>query len=177
METMETIFTRRSVRVYENRQVSKEVLDEVLGAALMAPSWKNTQTAGYIVVQDHEMLEGIRAALPTYNQRIVSTAPVVIVMTTIHGRSGFEKDGSYTTKKEDRWEIFDAGIACQTLCLAAWEKGLGSCIMGIYDEEKLRKLLGVPEEQVITALVAMGHPAGSPVCPDKKTLEEKVRYV
>lgn len=177
METFETIQTRRSIRVYENRAVDKTVLEEVLSAALLAPSWKNTQTAGYTVVQSPEMKEKIKEALPPYNQRIVSTAPVIVVMTTKHGRSGFERDGSFSTKKEDRWEIFDAGIACQTLCLAAWEKGLGSCIMGIYDEEKLPVLLNVPEDQIVTAVVALGYPAETPVCPKRKTLEDKVRYV
>lgn len=177
METMETIKTRRSVRVYENRPIEKAVLEEVLEAALLAPSWKNTQTAGYIVVESPEMKEKLLETLPPYNQRIVSTAPVVVVMTTVHGRSGFERDGSFTTKKEDRWEIFDAGIACQTLCLSAWEKGIASCIMGIYDEEDLPAVLAVPEGQIVTAVVALGYPAESPACPKKKTLEEKVRYV
>lgn len=177
METFETIKTRRSVRVYENRPVEKAVLEAVLDAALLAPSWKNTQTAGYIVVESPEMKQKLLEALPSYNQRIVSTAPVVVVMTTVHGRSGFERDGSFTTKKEDRWEIFDAGIACQTLCLAAWEKGLGSCIMGIYEEEKLPVLLDVPEGQIVTAVVALGYPAETPNAPKRKTLEEKVRYV
>lgn len=179
METIEAIKTRRSVRVYENRPIEKAVLEEVLEAALMAPSWKNTQTAGYVVVEHPELplREQLMACLPPYNARIVWTAPVIVVMTTVHGRSGFERDGSFSTKKEDRWEMFDAGIACQTLCLAAWEKGIASCIMGIYDEEKLPALLNVPEGQLVTAVVAMGYPAESPVCPKKKTLEEKVRYV
>lgn len=174
---METIQTRRSIRVYEDRPIEKVVLEEVLRAALMAPSWKNTQTAGYIVVDRPEMKEKLLDVLPSYNQRIVSTAPVVVVMTTRHGCSGFERDGSFSTKKEDRWEIFDAGIACQTLCLAAWGKGIGSCIMGIYDEEKLPALLQVPEDQIVTAVVALGYPAETPEAPKRKTLEDKVRYV
>ena len=177
METFATIKTRRSVRAYEDRPIDKAVLEEILGAALLAPSWKNTQTAGYIVVESPEMKRKLLEALPPYNQRIVATAPAVVVMTTVHGRSGFERDGSFTTKKEDRWEIFDAGIACQTLCLAAWEKGIGSCIMGIYDEERLPDLLEVPEGQLVTAVVALGYPAETPNVPKRKTLEEKVRYV
>lgn len=177
MDTLQTIRTRRSVRVYEERPIERAVLDEVLSAALMAPSWKNTQTAGYIVVECPEMRKKLLSVLPSYNARTVSTAPVVVVMTTKHGRSGFERDGSFTTKKEDRWEIFDAGIACQTLCLAAWEKGLGSCIMGIYDEEKLPALLEIPEDQIVTAVVSLGYPAEQPVAPKRKTLEDKVRYV
>ena len=177
METLQAIKTRRSVRAYQDRPIEKDVLEEVLRAALMAPSWKNTQTAGYIVVESPEMKEQLLAALPSHNAGIVSTAPVAVVMTTQTGRSGYERDGSFTTKKGDGWEMFDAGIACQTLCLAAWEKGLASCIMGIYDEDKLPRLLHVPEDQIVTAVVALGYPAQTPDCPKRKALEEKVRYV
>ncbi len=177
METLDTIRTRRSVRVYQDRPVEQAVLEEVLGAALLSPSWKNTQTAGYIVVASPEMKEKLLTALPSFNARIISSAPVAVVMTTKTKRSGYNRDGSFTTKKEDRWEIFDAGLACQTLCLAAWEKGLGSCILGVYDEDTLPRLLDVPEDQIVTAVVALGYPAETPVCPKRKALEEKVRYV
>lgn len=177
METLETIVTRRSVRVYEDRPVPRETLEQVLGAALMAPSWKNTQTAGYIVVESPEMKQRLMEALPSYNAKTVSTAPVVVVMTARKERCGYNRDGSFTTKKGDRWEMFDGGIACGTLCLAAWEKGLGTCIMGIYDEDRLPALLHVPEEQYVTAVIAVGYPGERPACPKRKTLEEKVRYV
>ena len=98
-------------------------------------------------------------------------------MTTRKSRCGYERDGSYSTKKGDRWEMFDAGIACQTLCLAAWAQGLGTCIMGIYDEDQVPALLKVPEEQMVTALVAMGYPAETPEAPNRKSLEDKVQYV
>lgn len=177
MEAMENIYTRRSVRAYADRPVTRKTLDRVLSAALMAPSWKNTQTAGYLVIQTPEMKEKLMECLPAYNARTVSTAPVVVVMTTRKSRCGYERDGSYSTKKGDRWEMFDAGIACQTLCLAAWAQGLGTCIMGIYDEDQVPALLKVPEEQMVTALVAMGYPAESPEAPNRKSLEDKVQYV
>lgn len=177
MEAMENIYTRRSVRAYADRPVTRKTLDRVLSAALMAPSWKNTQTAGYLVIQTPEMKEKLMECLPAYNARTVSTAPVVVVMTTRKFRCGYERDGSYSTKKGDRWEMFDAGIACQTLCLAAWAQGLGTCIMGIYDEDQVPALLKVPEEQMVTALVAMGYPAETPEAPNRKSLEDKVQYV
>ena len=157
--------------------MERAVVDAVLSQAMFAPSWKNTQTAGFIVVERPEMKEKLMEALPSYNARTVSTAPVTVVMTAKKGRAGYERDGSYTTNKGDRWEMFDGGIACQTLCLAAWGEGLGSCIMGIYDEEKLPALLEVPEDHYVTAVVSIGYPAESPNAPKRKALEEKVRYV
>ena len=178
MELFDAIYTRRSIRVYDSdRPLSRETLEKILSAAQMAPSWKNTQTAGFIVVESAEMKEKLMEALPPYNARTVSTAPVTVVMTANKGRAGYERDGSFTTKKEDRWEMFDGGIACQTLCLAAWGEGLGSCIMGIYDEEKLPVLLEVPEDRYVTAVVSLGYPAETPNAPQRKPLAEKVRYV
>ena len=177
MDPFSAINPRRSVRVYQDKPVPRDVLESVLSAALMAPSWKNTQTVSYIVVESSEMKAKLLEALPPYNARTVSTAPVTVVMTTRKERCGYNRDGSFTTRKGDRWEMFDAGIACQTLCLAAWDRGLGTCIMGIYDEEKLPVLLGVPEDQYVTAVVALGYPGETPVCPKRKSLEEKVRYV
>lgn len=177
METMENIYSRRSIRAYDDRPVSREILDEVFSAAQMAPSWKNTQTPGYIAVTSREMKEKVLTCLPSFNASTASTAPVIVIMTSKKGRCGYERDGSFSTVKEDRWEMFDAGIACQTLCLSAREKGLGTCIMGLYDEEKLPELLNIPEDQYITAVVAMGYPAQNPTAPKRKPLTEKVQYV
>ncbi len=176
MEAIENILTRRSVRIYEDKAVSKELLDEIISTAQMAPSWKHTQTPNYIVILSPEKKAELMEALPSFNARNVSTAPAVIVMTSKKGRCGYERDGSFTTKKEDRWEMFDGGIACQTLCLAAWDKGLGTCVMGIYDEDKVPALLEVPEDQYVTAIISIGYPAEEPKAPKRKPLEEKVRY-
>lgn len=177
MDAMENILTRRSVRVYEDKPVERETLEQVLSAAQMAPSWKHTQTPGYIVIESPEMKQKLMEALPSYNVRNVSTAPVVIVMTTKKKRCAYERDGSFSTKKGDRWEMFDAGVACQTLCLAAWAQGLGTCIMGVYDEDQVPALLEVPEDQYVTAIVSLGYPAEQPKAPKRKPLDEKVRYV
>jgi nitroreductase len=178
MQTMEAITTRRSVRQYQDRPVDRAIIDEIIAAAAYAPSWKNTQTAGYVVVTDPAARETIAAEmLPPYNARIVRSAPVLVAMTCRVGRSGFEKDGSFTTKKEDRWQYFDSGIACQTFCLAAHDLGLATVIMGIYDEDKLPAFLGLDDDHVLTALIALGYADNAPVCPKKRTVEELVRYV
>ena len=78
-----------------------------------------------------------------FNAAAVRSAPVLIAMATQCGCCGYERDGSFIIKKEDRWQYFDAGIACQTFCLAAHELGLATVILGIYDEEKLPTFLGL----------------------------------
>lgn len=178
MNTIQAISTRRSVRRYSDMPVDNTKIEEIIAAAAFSPSWKNTQTASYIAITDPAAKEKIAAEmLPAFNAATVRSAPVLIAMVTQNGRCGFERDGSYTTQKKDRWQYFDAGIACQTFCLAAHELGLATVIMGIYDEEKLPPFLGLREDQVLTALIALGYAAERPTCPKRKDVDELLRYI
>lgn len=178
MNTLEAIKTRRSVRHFADKPVERDQIEAIVSAASYAPTWKNTQTARYVAVTDPAAREKIAAEmLPSFNAAIVRSAPVLIAMVTQTGRSGYERDGSFSTKKEDRWQYFDAGIACQTFCLAAHDMGLGTVIMGIYDEDKLPAFLGLGEDQVLTALIALGYPGENPVCPKRKGVSDLLRYL
>jgi len=96
----------------------------------------------------------------------------------VTGRSGFEKDGTYTTSKEDRWENFDTGVAVQTFCLAAHDKGVGTVILGIFDDEKIARAVSLMEGEKVAALIAMGYPEGeAPAAPKRKAAEELVSYI
>ena len=101
---------------------------------------------------------------------------MLIAVTFIKGRCGFERDGSYSTKKEDRWQMFDVGAACQTFCLAAKEKGLGTVIMGIFDEDKITELLEIPEERELAALIAVGWPDIAPEAPKRKSVDDLLQF-
>ena len=176
MEAIENIKTRRSVRIYENKAVSLELINRAIETAQMAPSWKNSQTVNYVVIAGKGKKEELLGLLPAFNAETVSTAAAVIVMTTSKYRCGYERDGSFTTKKEDRWEMFDAGLAAEALCLSLWDEGVGSCIMGIYDEDRISAFIELPENQYATAIIAIGYPAEAPEAPKRKSLEAKVRY-
>ena len=130
MDLITGIKERRSVRRFADTPVPRELITEIVEIARYAPSWKNTQTARYIVVDDPEKIAALANDKCTYgfefNIKTIAKAPAVVLLTVVEGRSGFEKDGSFSTPKEDRWQTFDAGIAAQTFCLAAYEKGIGS---------------------------------------------------
>ena len=68
--------------------------------------------------------------------------------------------------------MFDAGVASQTFCLAAHEQGLGTVIMGIFDEDKVAELINMPEDREMVALIALGYPAEEPVAPKRKTVDD-----
>lgn len=181
MEAIKCIKERRSIRKFKTEKVARGVVREIVAAAAYAPSWKNTQITRYIVVEDEAVKSKIADACVLgfdYNTRTIRNAPQLVVAVYETGLSGFEKDGSYTTSKEDRWENFDTGIAVQTFCLAAHDKGVGTVILGIFDDDKVKEAVGVPEGQKVAALIAMGYPEGdAPAAPKRKEAEELVRYV
>lgn len=180
MEAIECIKTRRSIRKFTNEMIPHEVVEEIVSVASYAPSWKNTQITRYIVVEDAAKKSAIAKDCVLgfeYNSNTIEAAPALVVVTMVKNRSGYERDGSYTTSKEDRWEMFDAGIASQTFCLAAHEKGLGSVIMGIFDEAKIEEVIPIPEGQQIAALIAIGYPAVEPEAPKRKSAAELISFV
>ncbi len=180
MNTTECIKTRRSIRTYQEKAVSPELIREVVETARFAPSWKNTQTARYYVVQDAALKQKIAESCVlgfTYNTGTLVNAPALVVLAYVEKRSGYERDGSYTTPKENAWEMFDAGIAAQTFCLAAHEKGLGTCIMGIFDDAAVAKAISLPEGQRVGALIALGFPAEEPQAPARKETEQLVQFL
>jgi len=180
METLQCIETRRSIRKFKPQQVEQETVREIVAAAAYAPSWKNTQVTRYTVVENADMKAKIAEEATLgfeHNKGIINGAPALVVVTMVHGRSGFERDGSYTTSKEDRWEVFDAGLATQTFSLAAHDKGLGCVILGIFDENKVAELIGLDAGQKVAALVAMGYADEAPEAPKRKSVDDLVKFI
>ena len=147
MELIKGIKERRSTRKFTDQAVSEEEIRAIVSAAAYAPSWKNTQTAHYIAINQAKKQEIADTCVMGFagNQRIIGQAPVLIVETTVNERSGYERDGSFSTSKGTHWQSYDAGLAGEAFCLAAWEKGLGTVIMGIFEEAKVKEALQIPD--------------------------------
>lgn len=178
MNTNECIRTRRSIRKFKSDPIDHSLIESLVSDASYSPSWKNTQITRYIAIEDSSILDKIISDYtPDFNSNIIRQAPMVIAVTFVKGRCGYERDGSFSTKKEDRWQMFDVGVACQTFCLAAHEAGLGTVIMGIWDEDGITELLNVPENQELAALIAIGYPDVDPAAPKRKSVEELLTYL
>lgn len=177
MTAKECIIGRRSIRSFTEQPVSHELLEQIVETASYAPSWKNTQITRYIAVEG-EMKEKLAACTTIWagNGNIMNNAPMVIAVTVITGRSGFERDGSFSTGKGDGWQMYDAGVASEAFCLAAYEQGLGTVIMGLYDEADATKLLELPDNQELVALIAIGYPAQAPEAPKRKPVTDLLSY-
>jgi nitroreductase len=177
MDAVTCIKTRRSVRKFKADEISKDILEDLVLTASFAPSWKNTQTTRYIAITDPTIKDRIsKECCGEHNQGIIDGAPVLVATTIVDKRSGFERDGSYTTIRKDNWQAFDNGVAVQTFCLAANEKGLGTVIMGMYDIDKAAEILEVPDGQLLMSLIAVGYSDEEPSVPKKKTVEELLSF-
>lgn len=171
MELTKCMEERRSIRRYKKQSVDRDLIKQLIEAAILAPSWKNSQVSRYYAV-DGDQKDQFMACLPEFNQNNSKDASTIIVSTVVNGRSGFERDGSYTTHLKDGFQYFDNGLQVQNLCLKAYELGLGTLIMGIYDEQKIREFLSIPEDEVVVAVIAVGYPDIEPVMPKRKSVED-----
>lgn len=175
MEILEAICKRRSVRVFEDKEVSQEVIKEIIEASKYYPSWKNTQTARFIAIYDKDLKDKIanNAVLGfDHNKEIISKTPVLMVLATVNGRSGYERDGSPTTSKGSHFQSFDAGAAAYTFQLAAYAKGLGSVVLGIYDEEKIKEYLNMGEDMSVSCLIPLGYGNLELPAPPRKSVDD-----
>ena len=175
MEFLECIKTRRSVRIFTDDKISDELISEIVEIASYSPSWKHTQIPRYTFTQNKEIIDsisehGVLGFIP--NSNILKNAPALMVVSYVTNRCGYERDGSFSTPKKDYFEMFDAGIASQTLCLAAHEKGIGSVMLGYFDEQQIINLLEIPDGQKVAALIAMGVPAETPNMPKRKQVSD-----
>jgi len=182
MEAIEMIKGRRSVRQFKDTKVDRSVLEEIVEVARFAPSWANFQVARYTFVDDTAKIkalatDGVNGFV--YNIDTLKNAKGVAVLSFVKGKSGkLDPDASdYATSKSNVWEVFDAGLACQTFCLAAHAKGVGTCIMGIIDEQSISEILNLPKEETVAALIVYGYQDGDVEVTPRKKADEIMRFV
>ena len=178
MELSQAMKERRSIRSYEaGKTVSRETVEEILQAAALAPSWKNSQTARSYVVLAGPMLETVReTCLPAFNQKNSPNASALIVTAFVKGQSGFDAQGNPDNELGDQWGAYDLGLRDAYLILKARDLGLDTLIMGIRDGEKLRELLHIPAEQQVASVIALGYRAAEPAAQKRKALEETAAF-
>lgn len=163
MNFKELVIQRQSVRKYTDQQVEPEKLQLCLEAARLAPSASNSQPWTFIVVDQAELLEKIALAckgpLGTFN-KFVSEAPIILVMVMEKPKMLTEMGGRL---KKKEFPLIDIGIAAGQFCLQAAELGLGTCMLGWFDEAKVKALLKIPQEKNVGLLITLGYaPADYP---------------
>ncbi len=174
---MDVIKERRSVRKYEDMQVPTEKLETILESVKWAPSWANTQCWEIIVIKDAAIKEKLQTALPPKGQpatKAIVQAPVVLAVCGKLKSSGYYND-IVSTKFGD-WFMFDLGIACQNICLTAHSLGLGTVMVGLFDQDKANEILGVPQGYELVTLIPLGYPAKISSAPKRREISEFTHY-
>jgi nitroreductase len=143
MEVFDAIMARKSVRGYASTPVPKEKLDRILESGRLAPSAINLQPWHFIVVEDAEKRDEMSKARYA---KFLKESPVVIV-------------GCGDTKSSPKWYAVDTTIALQNMVLTATSEGLGTCWIGSFDEELIRRLLNIPKHLAVVALLSVGYPS------------------
>lgn len=159
-DLMEIIKSRRSIRKYEVRDVPGDLVDQVLEAIRWAPSWTNCQCWEVVVIRDPIIKEQLRASLPPKGNPAATAivqAPVLLALCAKTGTSGYYKDRK-TTKFGD-WMMYDLGLATQNLCLMAHNLGLGTVIVGLFDHDRAKAVINVPDGYELVTLIPLGYPA------------------
>ena len=154
MDVHQAIKERFSLRKYKTDPIPQEVLERVLEAARLAPSWANVQATRYILVTDPAIKARLSETLTPRNPstKAVINAPVVIALCCVKGESGYYK-GQALTSLEGQWGIFDAGLAAANLTLAAVAEGLGTVHVGALNIEKASEILDIPPSVQLLELI------------------------
>lgn len=156
MEFSELIKVRQSDRKYLPQEVEKEKIVKCLEAARLSPSANNSQPWKFIVVNEPELKDRVAALAAGLGMNKWAVQAPVIIAVVLEGQGFMSSAGSVLKGKEFR--LMDIGMAVEHLCLQAADLGLGTCIMGWFDEKKVKRLLQVPRTKRIPLLISLGYP-------------------
>jgi len=148
MSVIEAIRKRYSCRAYEARPVEQDKLDAVFEAARLAPSAKNLQDWRFVVVTDKETRRAL--AVAANNQKFLEQAGAVIAACSI---------SDYVMTCGQPIAAIDVAIALEHIALQAAELGLATCWIGSFYPEKVRAVLGIPDDVAVVELMTLGYPA------------------
>ncbi|MEM2465467.1 MAG: nitroreductase family protein, partial [Candidatus Bathyarchaeia archaeon] len=185
MTFLDLVLRRRSIRKYKTDPIPEDTIRYVLETARHAPSWANQQCWKYIVVTDEDLKKEIASMAPPPSSRVpppswdrnllppleprprdwAARAPVIIVGCADPTKSGRKEGKDYY--------LVDMGISMEHLILAAAEQGLGTCwIGGGFNEENVKKALGIPDEIRVVALTPLGYPDEQPSPRPRRSFDE-----
>ena len=173
---LEIISGRQSDRKYSNRAVEKEKLDRIAEAARISPSACNGQPWKFIVITDPAVLKKISDAALNKVLRLnsfIHQAPAMIVVVRMGTNISSQIGG--TIKAKD-YSLVDLGIASENICLQAEAEGLGSCMVGWFDENMVKKILSIPRSKRVELIITIGYSTAEQREKRRKPKMEVVSY-
>ncbi len=164
MDVFEAISKRRSIRNYKTTPVEEQKLEKILEAARIAPSAANRQEWKFIAVKDLETREKLVNA--AHGQKFVGQAPITIV--------GCSTESERVMPCGQYAYTVDLSIAVSFMILEATELGLGTCWLGAYDEEAVKKVLDIPDEIRVPAMFTLGYADENPGPRPRKDIDKLI---
>jgi nitroreductase len=170
MDFAELILHRQSCREYSDKPVEKEKILQCLEAARLAPSATNSQPWKFIVVDDYSLKEQIAECAASLGMNYYTHKAPVLIAVVLERMNIASSMASVIQNKE--YALLDIGIAVSHFCLQATDLGLGTCIIGWFDEKKIKRLLHVANTKRVPLIIALGY-SESPVRNKiRKTIEK-----
>lgn len=157
MNFSELINKRQSVRKYSDKQIDIEDIKKCVEAARLSPSANNSQPWKFVIVNDKQKIGELGKAANTAGliNKFVETADAIAVI-VLEKPNLITKISTRIKKKE--WQLIDIGIAAEHFCLQATELGIGTCIIGWYKEDSVRKILSIPKTKTVALMISLGYP-------------------
>jgi len=165
MTVLEAIRKRYSCRSYKEKGIEQEKLDTILEAARLAPSARNFQDWRFVVVTESQTKR--RVAEATNKADAFAGAGAIIAACS---------NGDYVMRCGQAIGPIDVAIALEHICLQATDLGLGTCWIGSFDPQKVRQVLGIPDDIAIIELMTVGYPADSKPEPKREPMEKIVSF-
>ncbi len=175
MNFLDLVLRRESVRHYADRPVEREKIELCLEAARLAPSTSNSQPWKFIVVDDPALRSAVAAeTVAPFRAFNTFTNQVPVLVAVLVDRANWEVRTGKVLRRFN-YSLIDIGIATENFCLQAAELGLGTCILGWFDEKAMKKLLHVPRNRRIYLMIALGYPQSDQVRPKRRKALDKIR--
>ncbi len=175
-EILSLIISRQSDRKYSDIPIEKEKLGRIIEAGRMAPSACNAQPWKFVVVTEPELLAEVAQAASAKllgMNGFVGQAQAIIVV--IREKPNLSSKVGATIKNKD-YSLIDIGIATENICLQSKAEGIGSCIIGWFDEREIRRLLSIPKAKRVELLITLGYSLTDQREKRRKPSEEVVSY-
>ena len=175
MDFLQLVMSRQSDRAYDKeRSVEPEKLERILEAARLAPSACNAQPWKFVVVTDRELSRKVgKAAAGLGMNKFAKDAPVHILVVQESANITSLLGGKV---KDKRFPLIDVGIAAAHIVLAAESEGLGSCILGWFDEKEIKQLTGIPASKRLLLDIIVGYPLKEKRKKIRKVKEKVISY-
>ncbi len=168
-DLLDLIRKRRSIRKYLDKALPYDHIVKILEAGRWAPRAGNAHDVEFIVVRDRETINKI--AELSYGQHWISTAPLIIVLV-----SDYDRIKRLYGDFGDSFSVGNAYTTAENMLLEAYSLGIGSCIVGVFDEKKLKILLNIPIEKKVWLFITFGYPISEPFTPHRIDLHGLVHF-